>query len=130
MTDMSDVITALSLVHQVLKTEPNLCLKHHECRITAEMVIGAYRQLSALAQRGIVRTGTTDVPKQQQLQLAGKDISNPAQKDSGHDPSGSRPQIDTSDHPGELTEPEWEVALAQYHPDTSKYLTRSQNGHE
>ncbi len=115
MTDMSDVITALGLVHQVLKTEPNLCVKHHECRITAEKVIGAYRLLSELAQRGIVRTGTTGAPKAQ-LQLP--EGSDTLQREQDTSRSLGKAHPNTPDQPGELTEPEWAAVLsADYQPE-------------
>ena len=66
--DIEDVTTALGLVHQVLKTNPPPCLRHHECRITANLLTGAYQQLSALAQRGIARTSTGGSEKQPHLE--------------------------------------------------------------
>lgn len=120
MSDISDVTTALALIHQVLKSEPAPCLRHDECRKTANLLTGAYLRLSELASRGIVRTGTGSEPATQlRLQRDSKrwgSILNPDKPipTNSHNPD----QHSDSNHPGEVTEGEWAVALGESRPES------------
>lgn len=114
--DIEDVTTALGLVHQVLKSDPPPCLRHHECRITVNLLTGAYQQLSALAQRGIVRTSTGNSAKLPHLEpnlQDYNDILNPTLRTKSSNLHGQDSRNGNRNNPGPLAEEEWAVALSE-----------------
>jgi len=112
--DIEDVTTALGLVHQVLKSDPPPCVRHHECRITVNLLTGAYQQLSALAQRGIARSSTGSSAKQlarRQNWQDSKNTSSPTFHTQNSNPAD--PGSSAGKNPGPLQEEEWAVALSE-----------------